>query len=227
VVTVDRPLGLSEILAETIRIYGERLWGALGIGCIVAAAFLVGVVTHPIAYVAVVSVAFTAAWAAATRLVSGDGLSEAWAQVALQLPVLLVLTLVVSVPVAVALSQLFLILLAVAWLAFVGFSIPVAVTEREEARPLWYQRLGFALHRAIVLARVEYLHAAGVAAALVLIVLLLGIVLAAALRGWADNGQLAAAALAQIVLAPFFFIGLSVLYFEQRVRALSSSRHDP
>jgi hypothetical protein len=31
-------------------------------------------------------------------------------------------------------------------------------------------------------------------------------------------------ALTQVVLAPFFFFGLSVLYFEQNARALSSPR---
>ena len=40
------------------------------------------------------------------------------------------------------------------------------------------------------------------------------------LEGFADNGGLAATTLVQIVLAPFFFLGLSVLYFEQKARAL-------
>ncbi len=49
-----------------------------------------------------------------------------------------------------------------------------------------------------------------------------GQLLVALLRGFADNGGLAATALVQIVLAPFFFLGLSVLYFEQKARAVSS-----
>ena len=47
--------------------------------------------------------------------------------------------------------------------------------------------------------------------------------LAVGLVGFADNGRVIAAALVQVVLAPFFFIGLSVLYYEQRARAAVSS----
>ena len=75
----------------------------------------------------------------------------------------------------------------------------------------------------IRLARAEYLHALGVIAALIIIYLVLGIGLGVALVGFADNGRLIAVALVQVVLAPFFFIGLSVLYFEQRARAAVSS----
>ena len=49
-----------------------------------------------------------------------------------------------------------------------------------------------------------------------------GQLLVALLQGFADNGGLAATTLVQIVLAPFFFLGLSVLYFEQKARAVSS-----
>jgi F0F1-type ATP synthase assembly protein I len=62
-------------------------------------------------------------------------------------------------------------------------------------------------------------HAFGVAAILIVITLLVGVVLAIALAGFAENGQVVAIALSQIVLSPFFFIGLTVLYFEQRARA--------
>jgi hypothetical protein len=55
----------------------------------------------------------------------------------------------------------------------------------------------------------------------------LGIVLAATLVGFADNGRAVAVAIAQVILAPLFFLGLSVLYFEQKVRALSSRPAKP
>jgi hypothetical protein len=38
------------------------------------------------------------------------------------------------------------------------------------------------------------------------------------LTGFADNGNLAATVIANGVLGPFFFLGLSVLYFEQKAR---------
>ena len=49
------------------------------------------------------------------------------------------------------------------------------------------------------------------------------VLVAGLLIGLADNETRIAAALVQVVLAPFFFLGLSVLYFEQRARAAVSS----
>ena len=86
-----------------------------------------------------------------------------------------------------------------------------------------FDRIAFSLLRSLRLARAEYLHALGVVAALIIAYLVLGIGLAVGLVGFADNGRVIAAALVQVVLAPFFFIGLSVLYYEQRARAAVSS----
>ena len=58
------------------------------------------------------------------------------------------------------------------------------------------------------------------------LILLLGNVIGAALVGFAENGRLVSVALVQLVLAPFFFIGLSVLYYEQRARAAVSSARE-
>jgi hypothetical protein len=63
-----------------------------------------------------------------------------------------------------------------------------------------------------------------VIAALVLLYILLSIILIGALQGFAENGEVAAVAIAQVVLAPFFYLGLAVLYFDQRARAISSGR---
>ena len=222
--TIDRPLKLGEILAETVRIYGERLGAALGIGALVALAYVAAAAVHAVAGVAIVAVAFTLAYAAAARLVSGDSFGEAWAQVGLRLPALAALAFIVALPFAVAAGYLFLVVLAVGWLALTGFSIPVAMLERGPLEQGWLQRLGYVLQRSVTLARTQYLHAAGVAAALVLIYILVGVVLSAALSGFAGNSRFVALVLVQIVLAPFFFVGLSVLYFEQQARALSSAR---
>ena len=86
-----------------------------------------------------------------------------------------------------------------------------------------FDRIAYSLLRSIRLARAEYLHALGVIAALLMIYLLIGIVLGVALVGFAENGEVIAAALVQVVLAPFFFLGLSILYFEQRARPAVSS----
>jgi hypothetical protein len=226
-VTIDRPLGLSELLAETIRLYGQRFGAAIGVGLPSGAAFLATLATPTALDVAILAVVFTLSYAAAARVTAGDPLAEAWAQAGLRLPVLLVLTLVVAVPFVLAVTQLFLIVLGVAWLGLVCFSIPVSVLEQDPEARNWFERIGFALSRSVSLARVEYLHAVGIAAALVLLYVVLGIVLAGALVGFAENGRDVAVAIAQVVLAPLFFLGLSVLYFEQKVRSLSSRPAEP
>jgi hypothetical protein len=215
-VIIDRPLGLGELLAETVRLYGERAAAALGVGAVLAAAIAVAFSAHPLVDLVLLSLAFTACYAAAARLAAGDAFAEAWAQVVVRAPVLLPLTLVVPVPSAIALRYLGLFGLVpfAAWIGLVGFSIPIAMLERADLRR--------ALTGSLSLARNEYLHAVGVAAALVIANLLVAIVLAGLLASFADNGGIAATALAQLVLAPFFFLGLSVLYFEQRARAVSS-----
>lgn len=221
---VDRPLGLGELLAETVRLYGERFWAALGIGAVVAGTFLVAILAHWAIQMVVVPASFAACFAAASRLASGDPFSEAWAQVAVRAIELVALAGVVALPLVLGfleLSYLFL-LPAAAWLGFTSFSIPVVMLEREAGLHGAFGRIAYALDRAMTLARVEYLHAVGVAAALMVATLLCGFVLAIALAGFAENGGVAAAALAQLVLGPFFFLGLAILYFEQKARAVSS-----
>jgi hypothetical protein len=123
----------------------------------------------------------------------------------------------------IAIPFLFLLVVGALWIALMGFAIPVAMLERDPEVKNTFDRIAYSLLRSIRLARAEYLHALGVIAALLIIYLLLGIVLAQALVGFAENGEVIAAAIVQVVLAPFFFLGLSVLYFEQRARAAVSS----
>lgn len=223
--TVDRPLRLGELLAQTVHLYGERFRAVVGLGLVLAGSFAVAdIIGHLIAFVAVAALAFTGAYAAAARIVAGDRFAEAWAQVGLRVPVLLVLSLVVAVPFVLGRIDPVLFIFAVAWLAFVGLSIPVAMLERDPEATSWYGRLGFALSRSVGLARAEYWHALGVVAALVILYLVLGPLLAVLLVGFANNGRFAAITIANAVIGPFFFFGLTVFYFEQRARALSSPR---
>jgi hypothetical protein len=219
---VERPLRLGELLAETAHVYANRLWAALGLGGFLAGMIALASIVPDLANLLVVALAFTGCYAAASRVVSGDHLREAFAQVALRLPVLLVLTVVVSVPLALALSDILVLLFGVAWLALMGFSIPVAMLERGDDGESWFRRLGYTVTRSVNLARVEYLHAVGVAAALAILYVFVGSLLASALVGFADDSGFLAFLLVQVVLAPFFFLGLAVLYFEQKARALSS-----
>jgi hypothetical protein len=220
---VDRPLKLGELLAEAVRLYGQRLWAVAGIGLFLGAALLVAsILGHLLVVIAIVAPAVTVSYAVATRVALGDPAGEAWAQAGLRAPVLAPLTVIVSVPFVLGIVDVLILFFSVAWLAFVGLAIPVAMVERAPESTSWFGQIGFALTRATDLARIEFLHVLGVSAALVVIYALLGPLLAVLLTGFADNGNLAATVIANAVLGPFFFLGLSMLYFEQRARELSS-----
>jgi hypothetical protein len=220
---IDRPLKLGELLAETVRLYGERLFAMAGIGALLAGAIvLVGVVEHLLVVIAVVAPAFTVCYAVAARVALGDPAVEAWAQVGLRAAVLAPLTIIVSLPFVLGNVDVLILVFSVAWLSFVGLAIPVAMVERAPNGTSWFGQIGFSVTRATDLARVEFLHVLGICAALTVIYALLGPILGVLLTGFAENGGLAARALSNGVLGPFFFLGLSVLYFEQRARALSS-----
>jgi hypothetical protein len=206
---VDRPLKLGELLAETVRLYGERLWAAAGIGAFLGGAVLVaGILGELVLVIAVIAL--------------GDPAGEAWAQVGVRAPVLAPLMIIVSLPFVLGVVDALILFFSVAWLAFVGLAIPVAMIERAPEGTSWFGQIGFALTRATDLARPEFLHVLGVSAALTVIYALFGPFLGLLLTGFADNGSLAAHVMANGVLGPFFFLGLSLLYFEQRSRALSS-----
>src|SRR6188508_438829 len=218
---VDRPLKLGELLAEAVRLYGERLWAVAGVGLFLAGALLLAsLLGHLLVVIAIVAPAVTVSYSVAVRLALGDPAREAWAQAGLRAPILAPLTVVVSVPFVLGIVDVLILFFSVAWLSFVGLAIPVAMIERAPEATSWFGRIGYALTRSTDLVRVEFLHVLGVSAALVLIYALLGPLLAVLLTGFADNGSLAASVIANGVLGPFFFLGLSMLYFEQRAREL-------
>lgn len=225
---VDRPLPLGELLATTVRLYGDRLWRALGVGAVVAGAFRLAFELPDLVAILLLAAAFTACYAASARVAVGDGFAAAWRRVVVRLPVLAVLVVVVAVPFTLgvfiragdAVTGLVFIFFAVSWLVVVGFAIPATMLDDDgggESRS-WFGQLGQALQRSVDLARAEFLHAVGVTSALVLVYGLLGPLLASVLVGFGENGRRAAFLLSQVVVAPFFFLGLVVLYHEQQAR---------
>ena len=110
----------------------------------------------------VAALGFGLAFAASTRLAAGDSFGEAWSQVAVRLPLLIVLSAAVALPFVIAASFLLLIIVGAAWLAFAGFAIPVTMLEREGESRSWIAQITYALERSVKLARTDYLHAFGV-----------------------------------------------------------------
>ena len=107
------------------------------------------------------------------------------------------------------LAQL-LVLPAVAYLALVGWVVPVAIVEG----------LGFreSFRRAIRLARVDYVHAAGGLATLVIVFYVTRLMLALLLRTGGESTERVAAGLSDIVLSPMLFVGSAILYLDQSAR---------
>ena len=222
-VVIDRPLRLGEVFAQAINLYGAVTPAALLVGALQAGSFLLAFVVPWYVQLVALSLAFVLSFAIIVRLVAGDGLSGAARETMRKLPLLLPLAVVTAAPFYAGLFflEFVFLILSVAWLGLTAFAIPVAMLEpSHEGRPargLW-RGLRQTLRRMLALASANYLHAIGVALALVLVYLLLGNLLVRLLFSFADQGEIAAPALVQVVLAPFFFLGLTVLYLEQSVR---------
>lgn len=219
---LDRPLRLGEVLASAVRLFGARPWPFIGLGAVEALAFLAASAVHWVPGVAILSLTFAFALAFVARIVAGDEVVLAGRRVAEAAPVLLALAFVVAVPFYLGfVLGLLLLVFAAGWLGLTAFAVPAAMLE-PVSRQDWLGRVAHALGRTRALAAAEYVHAVAVSAVLLVVYVLVSVALAAALAGYADNSRLAAQALAQVVLAPYFFLGLTVLYFDQRARTIES-----
>ena len=101
-----------------------------------------------------------------------------------------------------------------AWLAALGLVVPVLAMEPVSLRE--------ALARAWRLARGDYLHAFGSLATLGIVVFLTQAVLAFILRGFGGAAVSTAFFLASVVISPLLFIGAALLYVDQSARVQDS-----
>jgi len=109
----------------------------------------------------------------------------------------------------------FFILPAVAWLAVIGLSVPVALFEGRGVRE--------SMRQARRLANAGYIHALGSLATLVVVFFVSRSALLLLLHGQADATLRTAAFLADLVLSPLLFLGSALLYFDQKARLESDS----
>jgi hypothetical protein len=200
---------VGQLVAEAIRLYGRRFWPALALGVPLAAADVLAV-ERPLVGRMLVLVAFaplfTLAYATACVLASGTRQPLGrWA-------VAVGVGIVVFVPAA--LLFFWLALGAVAWLAFAGLVVPVALLEG--LGPVG------SLRRAIVLGRADYVHAVGSLATLVIMFAVTRLALGVLLQSQADNTERIALFLADAILAPLIFLGSAILYFDQAARVVDS-----
>lgn len=197
---------IGQLVAETLRLYGQHVWAALAIGIPAAALNVAATGLTRGQMLAIVpaagAVLVTGSFVAASAVVTGASLRSRHALVAF------LVGAVVYVPFP--FLTVFFVLPGLAWLALAGLAVPAALAER----------LGFrdALRRGLELGRADYAHALGGLATLVLLVFLTQFAAALLLQNYADNSERLAAFLAGLVLSPLLFLGGALLYVDQAAR---------
>jgi hypothetical protein len=197
---------VGQVVAESIRMYGENFVRCLAIGVAPAALTFAGEhLSHrtqflltPTAGGALLSASFVyASTIVLDRTPSARRLALAWAAGWL-----------VFVPAPFLLFGF--VLPALVYLAAVGLVVPVLVAE-----PLGLRE---GLARAWKLARADYVHVLGSLAALAIIVVVTQGVLAFLIRGAGDQALETAFVLSSIVISPLLFLGAALLYVDQTAR---------
>ena len=197
---------IGQLVAESIRFYGDHFWDCLVLGLAPAAVAVVfknvsreiQLLLAPTLSGALISAAFVRG----SVLVLGATPSRrrliaAW---------LLGWLVFAPVPFLV----LAFVLPGLLWLAALGLVVPVVVAEAIPVRA--------ALPRAWRLARADYLHALGSLFTLGIVVVLSQSVLVFILRGFGGAAESVALFLASIVLSPLLFVGTALLYVDQAAR---------
>lgn len=194
-------------MAEAVRLYGSRFWPVIALGIGPA---LVGVAFDAIPGRTQLAVAMTlgavvmsACYALATAVVTGIRPDPRSLSVAVTVGV------IVAIPVPYLISLL--LLPAIAWLAFFGLAVPVAIVERRGILD--------SLGRGIRLARADYVHAVGALAALAIVGLLTTFALLFVLREQGEVTIAVAAFLSLLVTSPLLFLGGALLYVDQVARS--------
>jgi len=214
---VERPLPaplppaqrtVGQLIAESIKLYGRHFMSALPLGVIVAAINQLTVGADRMVVGGILLVAapvFSAGYAYACQLEAGRRAARgSW-----------ITAIVVGTLIFVPAALLFpwFALAAVLWLALAGLAVPAAMYE---GTPFMAS-----LRRGFALGRVDYVHAAGALATLVILFFLMRIGLALLLESQADNTVRTAIFLSDAVLAPLLFLGGAILYVDQEARLRS------
>ena len=202
---------VGQLVAETIRVYQHNVWRSLAIGVLpgvasVVAAELTG--WHRVAFAAAAAPLFTLSYVVAVGIVRDVSVRGRPAITAFAAGVLVYLPFPL-------LASLF-VLPGLAWFAFLGLVVPVALVEQLGIRA--------SFSRAVQLARVDYVHVLGGLCTLAILVVLTQGVAFYLLRSFADTAGRTGGAVAGIVLQPLLFLGAAMLYGDQAARLVSPRR---
>jgi hypothetical protein len=197
---------VGQVVAESIRIYGEHFKQALLLGLAPAVLAVVAAnVSRTVSFAlapTLSAVLVSASYVGACVLVlerrpPRNRLLLAW-----------VIGWLVFIPVP-FLAVAF-VLPALAWLAAVGLVVPVLIVEELLPRA--------AFRRAWQLARADYVHVLGSLVTLSIVVFLTQMMLAFILRGAGGIAVSTAFFLANVVISPLLFIGSALVYVDQSAR---------
>ena len=197
---------VGQLVAESIRFYGEHFRLSLLLGLAPAALALLathitrneGFVIAPTLSGAALSATFVGASVLVLRRrPSRRRLVTAW-----------VAGWLVFAPVPFLVVAF--VLPGLAWLAAIGLVVPVLVVEELS--------VGASFGRAWRLARAGYVHVLGSLATLAIVVFLTQTVLAFLLRGAGGAAVSTAFFLASVVISPLLFVGAAMLYVDQTAR---------
>lgn len=192
---------MGQLVAESIRAYGDRFWQILPLGLAV-----VGVdaatLHHSVALQTLILWAFAPVFAAAYVRAACVVREEPWSWPAFGAALLIYLPFPV-------LLRLY-VLPGVVWFGLFGLAVPAAVAER----------LGViaAVRRGWRLARADLLHAVAGIVTLGLVYFVCRFFLLVLIHGFGGQGQVAAEMIADLVLAPLVFVGAALLYDDQAAR---------
>ena len=197
---------IGQLIAESIRAYGQNFWGCLPLGLPLAAGDQLGAHHGQAAQMLIfwaLTPFFVAAYVWACRIV----LDARPTRTAIALAVLLYLPFP-------ALRALYLIP-GLAWFAFIGLAVPAAMVARSGLRD--------SLIRGRQLGLADYVHALGSLCALVVVVGVASNVLGGLLRSQSDTGLRIAVFLSDLVLSPLLYLGSALLYIDQAARSSAAA----
>jgi hypothetical protein len=192
---------VGQVVAESIRLYGERFWAVLPLGLVlvgVDAASLHRSIAAQTLMLWGFAPAFSAAYVRACSIVRRVPWS--WAAFGAAIVVFLPFPILVRLYV----------LPGVAWFGLVGLAVPAAAVERLGVRA--------ALRRGWQLGRVDSVHAVGGLATLALVYGVSRYALLVLIHTQGGQTQDIAAVLADLVLSPLIFVGAVLLYADQVAR---------
>jgi hypothetical protein len=197
---------VGQLVAESIRFYGEHFWACLVLGVPPAA---IAVVFTQVSNRAALVLASTvsAALISATFVYASTLVLEASPPRRTLVAAWLIGSLVFA---PVPFLVLAFILPGLLWLTALGLVVPAVVTGDAPPRA--------SLRRALRLARADFVHALGSLFTLAVVVLLSQSVLVFVLRGFGNAADSVALFLASVVLSPLLFIGAALLYVDQAAR---------